>query len=455
MTKHEIEYLATADLIPYARNSRTHSDEQIAQICASIKEFGFTNPVLVDGEGVIIAGHGRTLAAQRMGMKEVPCLRLDYLSEAQKRAYVIADNKLALNAGWDDEMLALELKDLQAADLDLSVTGFTEKEIAVLLDDDGFDKEGLTDDDAVPDLAEDLTSVPGDIWLLEDHRVMCGSATDQSQMDALMDGQLCDACWTDPPYNVDYEGSNGLKIQNDKMSDSNFYQFLCDAFVCISSSLKSGAAIYVAHTDKQSLNFMMAIRDSGFKLSSCLIWVKNALILGRSDYQYKHEPILYGWKKGAAHNWYSGRKNTTVFEQTYAPYQFIDDKNIQIDLGKTSLVISGDNLDVDEVRSTIIKMPKPKRNAEHPTMKPVELIIEMLKNSSRRTDLVLDAFGGSGSTLIACEKTGRHARLMELDPKYVDVIVKRWQDFTGKQAVHAETGQNFDEMSDGRADISA
>ncbi|MGB2073273.1 MAG: site-specific DNA-methyltransferase [Candidatus Puniceispirillaceae bacterium] len=447
--KQQIEYVETSKLVPYARNSRTHSDEQVAQICGSIKEFGFTNPVLIDADGIIIAGHGRTLAAQRLDMKEVPCLRLDYLTEAQKKAYVIADNKLALNAGWDEEMLALELSGLKDSDFDLSLTGFNEDEIEVILRDDSIDEDGLIDDDDAPGLEDDAVSKNGDVWILDDHRVMCGDSTNISDVDVLTDQKLCDACWTDPPYNVAYEGSNGMTIKNDSMKNDDFYNFLYDSYVAMFSAMKEGAAIYVAHADTEGLNFRLAFREAGFKLSGCLIWVKESLVLGRSDYQWRHEPILYGWKKGAAHKWYSGRKNTTVLEQTYAPYNFIDDNNLQIDLGKTSLVVSGEGLEVDEVQSTIIKVAKPKRNSDHPTMKPVDLIVGMLKNSTKRGDCVLDLFGGSGSTLIACQKTGRSSRLMELDPKYCDVIVRRWQEFTGKEAVHNKTGKTFAEMSDG------
>jgi site-specific DNA-methyltransferase (adenine-specific) len=414
MTKHEIEYLATADLIPYARNSRTHSDEQIAQICASIKEFGFTNPVLVDGEGVIIAGHGRTLAAQRMGMKELPCLRLDYLTEAQKRAYVIADNKLALNAGWDDEMLALELKDLQAADFDLSLTGFEGDELNALLAE--AVEDGLVDDDEVPDVPQQPVSVLGDVWQLGNHRVMCGDSTSIDAVDKLMDGQKVDMLLTDPPYNVDYTGKtkNALKIQNDKMTGDNFRQFLSNSFSCADSFMKPGAVFYIWFNDAETFNFCSACEDIDWQVRQMLIWSKDTMVMGRKDYHYQHEPCLYGWKGGAGHLWASDRKQTTI-----------------------------------------LKFERPKRNDAHPTMKPVDLVQYQILNNTKGADIVIDLFGGSGSTLIACEKTGRHARLMELDPKYVDVIVKRWQDFTGKQAVHAETGQTFDEMSDGRADISS
>jgi DNA modification methylase len=440
----KIEQIETEKLIPYARNSRTHSDEQIAQIMASIKEFGFTNPVLVDEDGQIIAGHGRTVAAQRLQMKTVPAIRLTYLTPAQKRAYVIADNKLALNAGWDDEMLKVELGELREEDFDLSLTGFSKEEIDELfLIGDDIEEQGLTDDDAAPEIPEEPKSKLGDIWVLGDHRVMCGDSTRIDHVESLCDS-LIDCCWTDPPYNVNYEGTAG-KIKNDNLEDSAFRQFLQDAFVSGYSVMREGAPIYIAHADTEGYNFRGAMLEAGFKLSGCLIWVKNSLVLGRSDYQWRHEPILYGWKEGAAHKWYGGRAKTTVIDAKELPFTVQPDGSITVELANSILRISGQNLQAEEVIGSTIRAEKPKRNAEHPTMKPVELILGMLKNSSRRGDFVLDLFGGSGSTLIACHKIGRKARLMEFDPKYCDVIVKRWEDFTGQKA----------KLLNGGADISA
>lgn len=442
-----LEYVPVDGLIPYARNSRTHSETQVLQIAASIREFGFTNPVLIDGEGGIIAGHGRVMAARKLGLETVPALRIEYMTEAQKRAYVIADNKLALNAGWDEEMLALELGELMEGGYDVSLTGFEKDEIdALMLGDDEVDEEGLTDDDEVPEASDQFVSKQGDVWILGGHRLMCGDSTKITDVETLIAGELCDACWTDPPYNVAYEGSTGLTIQNDSMSDDAFAAFLYDAYVSMFAAMRPGAPIYVAHADTEGLNFRKAFRDAGFKLSGCLIWVKNALVLGRSDHQWRHEPILYGWKPGAGHPWYGGRNKTTVIESTDLPFVRLPDGRFQIDLGETSLIVSGSDVQVEEVRSTIIRAEKPKRNGEHPTMKPVGLIIGMLKNSSKRGSKVLDLFGGSGSTLIACEKTGRFARLMELDERYADVIVRRWQDFTGQKAVLESTGQTFDKV---------
>lgn len=415
--KPTIEHLAIDALIPYARNSRTHSPEQIAQVAASIREFGFTNPVLIDGEGGIIAGHGRVMAARQLGMAEVPCIRLAHLSEAQRRAYVIADNKLALNAGWDEEMLALEFKDLSDMGFDLSLTGFDLGDIDEMLADmDAGSGEGQGDADAAPAPRPEAISKPGDVWVLGKHRVMCGDSTSIDAAGVLMGGGMADLLITDPPYNVAYEGGGGCdenrksktriahEIENDEKTDADFRQFLRDCYATADACMRPGAAFYIWHADKQGLNFRLAASDVGWTVRQCLIWNKNSLVLGQQDYHSKHEPCLYGWKEGAAHYWGSDRAQTTVLD-----------------------------------------FNRPQRNGEHPTMKPIDLIQYQVENSSKRGWTVLDLFGGSGSTLIACEKTGRQARLMELDPHYVDVIVRRWQNFTGKQAIHAETGAPFPE----------
>jgi len=401
-----IERIAVDALVPYARNSRTHSPEQIAQVAASIREFGFTNPVLIDGEGGIIAGHGRVMAARSLGLSEVPCIRIGHLSEAQKRAYVIADNKLALNAGWDDELLAVELRELDDLGFDLALTGFDSNELDELLADLDGEGDGATDADAVPEARPNPISKPGDVWVLGRHRVMCGDSTSIDQAGVLMGVGLADLLITDPPYNVAYEGKtqDALTIQNDAMLDANFRQFLCDCYATADAFMRPGAVFYVWHADSEGLNFRAAAGEVGWRVRQCLIWNKNSLVLGRQDYHWKHEPCLYGWKEGAAHYWGSDRSQTTVLD-----------------------------------------FSRRIRNGEHPTMKPVDLIEYQVKNSSKRGDTVLDLFGGSGSTLIACEKAARSARLMELDPRYVDVIVRRWQDFTGQRAIHAETGEEFPE----------
>lgn len=390
----QIEQTKTSDLLPYARNSRTHSDAQVVQIAASIREFGFTNPILIDQENQIIAGHGRVLAAMKLKLDEVPCIRLSHLSESQKRAYVIADNKLALNAGWDDELLALEIKDLQDSDFDVSLLGFDDDELAKIMDALVEEVEGLTDEDATPEVPEEPKTKLGDIYQLGNHRLMCGDSCSTNDMEKLCNGQLVDMWLTDPPYNVAYEGGTGLTIQNDDMGDEQFRQFLRDAYVTADLVMKPGAVFYIWHADSEGYNFRGAARDANWTVRQCLIWKKSSLVMGRQDYHWRHEPCLYGWKNGSGHLWASDRKQTTILE-----------------------------------------FDKPSRNGEHPTMKPVALFEYQMLNNTKGGDIVLDSFGGSGTTIIAAEKNGRVARLMELDPKYCDVIVKRWEDFTGKKAV--------------------
>jgi len=395
----------TKDLIPYARNSRTHSDEQVTQIASSIREFGFTNPVIIDDKNNIIAGHGRVMAAKKLGIDEVPCVVVTGWTEAQKKAYVIADNKLALNAGWDEKMLSLEFDELQELGFDLTLTGFTGDEILALKPLE--ETVGLTDEDEVPETPEVPVTVLGDIWLLGNHRLMCGDSTSIDAVERLMDGKKADMWLTDPPYNVAYEGGTKekLTIQNDSMSNDAFRQFLRDAYSAADAVMKKGAVFYIWHADSEGYNFRGAATDIGWKVRQCLIWKKSSLVMGRQDYHWKHEPCLYGWKDGAGHLWAADRKQTTILE-----------------------------------------FDKPSRNGEHPTMKPVELFQYQMLNNTKGQDIVLDSFGGSGTTCIAAEKNGRYAYMMELDPKYCDVIIKRWQDFTGKKAVHAETGKQFDEL---------
>jgi DNA modification methylase len=397
-----IEYRSIDALIPYARNSRTHSDVQVAQIAASIIEFGWTNPVLVDGANGIIAGHGRVLAARKLGQKDVPTIELAGLSEAQKRAYIIADNKLALNAGWDDAALLVELEALAEDGFDLELTGFSPEELAAL--DDTPTPGGLTDDDAAPDVAAKAVSRLGDVWICGNHRVMCGDSTSIEALERLTAGQQVDVWLTDPPYNVAYEGGTkaALKIKNDSMPAAQFRQFLRDAIVAADAVMKPGAVFYIWHSNKESYSFQGAAADAGWIVRQHLVWEKNSLVMGQQDYHYRHEPCLYGWKEGAGHLWAADRK-----------------------------------------QSTILEFDRPSRSAEHPTMKPVALFEYQLLNNTKGGDAVLDSFGGSGTTLIAAEKNGRLARLMELDPRYVDVIVKRWQAFTGKQALLESEGSTF------------
>ena len=404
-----IEKIGIDKLIPYARNARTHSDEQVAQIAASIREFGFNNPVLIADDNSIIAGHGRVMAARKLNLSEVPCIRLSHLSETQRKAYILADNKLALNAGWENSLLSVELEELVNSGFDISLTGFTQEEMDALKPIEVT--EGLTDEDETPEVPDEPVTRLGDVWLLGKHRVMCGDSTSIESLETLCSNQLVDMWLTDPPYNVAYEGGTKekLTIKNDSMGDEQFRQFLRDSYTAADAVMKAGSVFYIWHADLEGYNFRGAAKDAGWTVRQCLIWKKSSLVLGRQDYQWQHEPCLYGWKDGAGHLWASDRKQTTILE-----------------------------------------FDKPSRNGEHPTMKPVALFEYQMLNNTKGGDVVLDSFGGSGTTLIAAEKNGRYARLMELDPKYCDVIVKRWQDFTGKKATLGSTGQLFDEVGNNR-----
>jgi DNA modification methylase len=399
-----IAWRPLGELIPYARNPRTHSDAQVAQIAASIREFGWTNPVLVDGANGIIAGHGRVLAARKLGLEQVPVIELAHMSEAQRRAYVLADNQLALNAGWDEALLQLELADLSDLGFDLGLIGFGAGELERLLAGDG--RTGLTEDDEAPALPEQAITRPGDLWVLGEHRLLCGDATVLTDVERVLGGQLADMTFCDPPYNVDYANSPKDKLRgkhrpilNDNLG-GGFEAFLYDACVNILSVTKG--ACYICMSSSELHTLQRAFAAAGGKWSTFIIWAKNTFTLGRADYQRQYEPILYGWKEGSDHYWCGARDQGDVW--------FVD---------------------------------KPVRNDLHPTMKPVALVERAIRNSSKSRDIVLDPFGGSGSTLIACEKTGRQARLMELDPKYCDVIVQRWQDWTGAMAVLEEDGRSF------------
>lgn len=415
----KIERIPVEKLIPYARNARTHSEEQVAQIAASIREFGFTNPVLIDENDGIIAGHGRVMAARKLGMDTVPCIRLSHLTEAQRRAYIIADNKLALNAGWDEKLLALEIEELKAMDFDIDLLGFAEDELTELLLMADAVEEGETEADEVPEPKPEAVTKPGDVWILGRHRVMCGDSTSAESVDLLMQGSKADMVFTDPPYGVSYADKNeslnkALKgnciqteIMNDHLQGDALEAFFLAIFSTMAAVMKPGCPFYVCAPQggEQMMMMMMMMKKAGIPMRHELIWVKNNHVLGRADYHYKHEPILYGWKDGASHPWYGGRDKVSTWH-----------------------------------------VDKPMQSKLHPTMKPVELVEIALENSSKRGDIVLDLFGGSGTTLIACEKTGRIARLMEIDPRYVDVIVKRWQGYTGAQAVREADGVKFDDL---------
>ena len=407
----KIEHWPLARLLPYARNARTHSDEQVAQIAASIVEFGFTNPCLVGADGVLVAGHGRLAAARKLGLETVPVVVLDHLSPTQRRALVLADNRIAENAGWDDAMLRTELEALQADGFDLDLTGFDPDALAELLAGEETDQAGEVDDDDVPEEAVAVVSRPGDVWVLGEHRVLCGDATDPESYARLLDGAQADMVFIDPPYNVDYANSAKDRLRgtqrpilNDNLGAA-FHDFLLAALTPIVAHGRG--AIYIAMSSGELDTLQAAFRAAGGHWSTFVIWAKNTFTLGRADYQRQFEPILYGWPEGAQRHWCGDRDQGDVWQ-----------------------------------------IKKPQRNDLHPTMKPVELVERCIRNSSRPGDVVLDSFGGSGTTLIAAHKSGRRARVMELDPKYVDVIVRRWQTWSGESAVRDVDGVAFDDAAD-------
>jgi len=399
-TTTEMQLIPLGKLVPYVNNARTHSPEQLTKLRSSLREFGFINPVIIDREFNVIAGHGRIAAAKEEGMEEVPCVFADFLTEAQKKAYILADNRMALDAGWDEELLRIEIESLQGADFDVSLTGFGADEIADLFAGDG--EKDVKDDDF--DLSAALEKAAfverGDIWTVGRHRLVCGDATSAEDVAALMDGKKANLIVTDPPYNVAFRSGSGLSIQNDSMENGEFYTFLYNSFQNMAEHLEKGGAAYVFHADTEGLNFRKAFVDAGFHLAGVCIWVKNSLVLGRSDYQWQHEPVLYGFLKNGKHPWYSDRKQTTIW-----------------------------NYD------------KPKRNKNHPTSKPLDLLGHPICNSSQENAIVLDTFGGSGSTMMACEQTNRICCMMELDEKYASVILRRYVEDTGdSENVYVERG---------------
>ncbi len=386
----EMNLVDVDKLIPYVNNARTHSKEQINKLRASIREFGFINPVIIDRDYNVIAGHGRILASKEEGIDKVPCVFVDYLTDAQKKAYIIADNRMALDADWDEELLKIEIESLKDEDFDLSFTGFDESE---LLDLFGDDSKGKVEDDNF-DLSSALEKASfvekGDVWTVGKHRLMCGDATSKEDVQTLMGDTKGNLILTDPPYGVSFKSSSGLTIENDSMKNDDFYNFLLSAFKNMADHLEKGGSAYVFHADTEGLNFRKAFVDSGFHLAGCCIWVKNSLVLGRSDYQWQHEPVLYGFMQNGKHRWYSDRKQTTIW-----------------------------NFD------------KPKKNSNHPTSKPLDLLSYPISNSTQENAVVIDTFGGSGSTLMACEKINRICYTMELDEKYASVILRRYVEDTG------------------------
>jgi len=407
MTNLQVVTWPVERLIPYARNARTHSDEQVAQVAASIAEFGFVNPILVGPDGVIIAGHARLLAARKLRMTEVPVLVLGHLTETQRRALVLADNRLALDAGWDEEMLKVELESLREDGFDLDIVGFTDEEIEDLLRDPEQVVEGGTDEDAVPETPETAVTVPGDVWVLGEHRLLCGDSTQIEAVEKVLARGLADMVFTDPPYNVNYGATMKDKLRGKKRKIANdnlgagFDQFLRDA--CANMLAMTKGAIYICMSSSELHTLHRAFTEAGGHWSTFVIWAKNTFTMGRSDYQRQYEPVLYGWKEGTDHFWCGARDQGDVW---------------------------------------FIK-------------KPVELVDRALRNSTKSRDTVLDPFGGSGTTLIACERAGRQARLIEMEPRYCDVIIRRWQEYSGKQAVLESDGRPFKDLAVERLHLAA
>ena len=390
ITTTQMQLVDINKLIPYVNNARTHSPEQITKLRSSLREFGFINPVLIDRKYNVLAGHGRIAAAKEEGITEVPCVFVEHLSEAQKKAYILADNRMSLDAGWDDELLKVEMASLQEMGFDVGMTGFDESELADLFADDNNTSAKDDDFDLTAALEKAAFVQRGDIWTVGRHRLMCGDATSAEDVAALMSGTKANLILTDPPYGVSFRSSSGLTIQNDSMKNEEFYNFLLSAFQCMVEHLESGGAAYVFHADTEGLNFRRAFVDAGLHLAGCCIWVKDSLVLGRSDYQWQHEPVLYGFLQNGKHKWYSDRKQTTIWN-----------------------------------------FAKPKRNADHPTSKPLDLLSYPIGNSTQENAVVIDTFGGSGSTLMACEKMNRICCTMELDEKYASVILRRYVEDTG------------------------
>ena len=413
----QVEMWQVADLVPYAKNARQHPPEQIDQIAVSMERFGFTIPMLVAEDGTIIAGHGRLMAAAQLGLAEVPVMIARGWSEEDRRLYTLADNRLAEIAEWDPEMLRIEIEELREdfGIEDMSLIGFSAEDLAEILPNALIDTTGgLTDPDDVPEGPEAPVTRPGDVWLMGKHRLLCGDSTVATDVAKVLGDVKADLCFCDPPYNVDYAGGvgaekagKGRRIKNDALGDG-FGQFLYDA--CVLINAHTDGAVYICMSSSELQTLQSAFKSAGGHWSTFIIWAKDRFTLGRADYQRQYEPILYGWPEGVKRHWCGDRDQGDVW-------------NIE----------------------------RPHKNDLHPTMKPVSLVERAIRNSSRKGDLVFDPFGGSGTTLIAAEKTGRHASLIELDPKYVDVIVRRWQEFTGETAVLESSGQSFDDLHSGEA----
>lgn len=436
MEKLKIEYWPLEKLRPYERKLRKFDASAVRRMMESLKEYGFRIPVLAKACGEVVNGHLCLEAAKQLGMEKAPVILADGLSDAQVRAFRLLVNRSATWASWDEVMVSLELAELRELDMDLNLTGFDVSELDALLS--LLPDEGDADPEEIPAIPETPVSRPGDVWILGAHRLLCGDATSQADLRRLLVEERPELVVTDPPYNVDVEGRAG-KILNDAMSAKAFREFLGRVFDGLYGALADGAVIYVAHSDTEGLAFRDAFQGAGFKLASCLIWRKNIHVLGRADYHWQHEPILYGWKPSGRHAFFGGRRQTTLLEAVPGAV-VLEDGRVQIPAGDDLFILSGSDLSVEVVQGSLVSVDKPARNDEHPTMKPVALIERFVRNSSRPGGVVLDPFGGAGSTLIACERLGRVCRTLELDPRFADVIVRRWEKYTGWQAVRLEGG---------------
>lgn len=419
--------LSIDKIVPFERNAKKHDETQVANVAESIKQFGFAQPLVVDKDNILIIGHCRLLAAKRLGLEKVPVLKMDELTPEQVDKLRLLDNKLN-ESEWDWDLLKEDIPALDFSGFDID-WGITELEDITEIE-----------DDEVPEVEEtEPICKKGDVWKLGGHRLICGDSTDRETIAKLMNGEQADLYLTDPPYNVNYEekaaalnewrpNKNGaMKIENDKMGDEDFYIFLRSAFETANKFLKDGGAFYIWHADMEGLNFRQAVRDTGWPIKECLIWNKNILVIGRQDYQWKHEPCLYGWKEGAAHYFVDDRKQTTVF----ADKEEINPKKMK----KDELVRFVEEILSDKISTTVINEDKPSASALHPTMKPIKLLARQIRNSTKKDELVYDGFGGSGSTLIACEQLGRRCYTCELDERYCDVIIQRWETLTGQKAI--------------------
>jgi len=422
-----ITWISPKVLKPYEGNPRLN-DAAVEAVWASIDEFGWRQPLVVDRDNVIIVGHTRWKAAMAHGCQLVPVVVAEDLTEAQVKAYRIADNRTGELSEWDFTLLPIELEDLKKMDFQMDDFGFSDAEFEALLRERDPVTDGRTDPDRVPEASDPPASRRGEVYLLGAHRLICGDATDVEDVRKLLAGALADLWLTDPPYNVAVENSSGLKIMNDNMAAGQFEQFLKKAFCAAVTALRPGAAFYIFHSDNYGLTFRQAVDFAGLTLRQNLIWAKNGFTLGRQDYQWAHEACLYGWKSGAAHSWFNDRSQRTIIDIDGQPFTRREDGRYQLKVGNRFFVIEPDAVCVEE-NTTVIPQNKPAKCDLHPTMKPVEMLIRLLKNSTRRGEVIFDDFGGSGSTAIAAEQTGRRAFLMELDEHYADVIRKRWAEF--------------------------